>query len=397
MWRAATYLLFAILLAGNSELAVPEANAQGIPLPAQSQHTEDLSPCGVPEFLADGWQIESQTVAGVDPSKLCRMIEIPLKKFKANVHSVIVLRSGYLLFEYYGVGPDQSGETSLPDAVHGVGVKHDVRSVSKSVVSLLIGIALDRKLLASVDEPIWKFFPEFAALRTAAKDRILLRHLLTMTSGIAWNERLSYSDPENSEIRMDTAPDPYKYVLEQPLTTEPGTKWNYSGGSTNLLGAILQKVTQKPLAEFAREALFEPLGITEFEWSRMLSGEIAASSGLRLRPRDMAKLGQLVLSQGEWKGKRIVSASWLRESLRKQIDADAMHLHYGYQWWIGSSSVNSITVEWFAAIGLGGQRIIIVPSLDLVVIFTAGLYDSNDLALMRNLLEIYILPSILRR
>jgi len=192
-----------------------------------------------------------------------------------------------------------------------------------------------------------KFFPEFAALRTAAKDRILLRHLLTMTSGIAWNEsRLSYSDPENSKLRMVAAPDPYQYVLEQPLTTEPGTKWNYSGGSTALLGAILQKVSQKPLAEFAREALFEPLGITEFEWIRMPSGEIAADSGLRLRPRDMAKLGQLVLSQGEWKGKRIVSASWLRESLRKKIDA--MHLHYGYQWWIGSSWANSRTVEWFA-------------------------------------------------
>jgi CubicO group peptidase (beta-lactamase class C family) len=321
------------------------------------------------------------------------MIEI-IKKFKVNVHSVIVLRSGHLLFEYYGVGPDQMWGTSLPDAVHGVRVNHDVRSVSKSVVSLLIGIALDRKLLASVDEPIWKFFPEYAALRTAGKDRILLRHLLTMTSGIAWNElRLSYSDPENNELRMSEAPDPYRYVLEQPLSSEPGVKWNYSGGSTALLGAILQKVTQKPLAEFAREALFEPLGITDFEWIRMPSGEYAADGGLRLRPRDMAKLGQLVLSQGEWKGKRIVSASWLRESLRKKIDA--LHVHYGNQWWIGSSSVNSRTVEWSAALGHGGQRIIIVPSLDLVVIFTAGLYDSNDWALMNNLLEIYILPSIL--
>ena len=110
----------------------------------------------------------------------------------------------------------------------------------------------------------------------------------------------------------------------------------------------------------------------------------------------MAKLGQLVLSQGEWKGKRIVSASWLLESLRKKIGA--RHLHYGYQWWIGSSSVSSRTVEWFAALGHGGQRIIIVPSLDLVVIFTAGLYDSNgEWALMNNLLEIYILPSILPR
>ena len=154
---------------------------------------------------------------------------------------------------------------------------------------------------------------------------------------------------------------------------------NAQGISTALLGAILQKVSQKPLAEFAREALFEPLGITEFEWMRMQSGEIGADGGLRLRPRDMAKLGQLVLSQGEWKGKRIVSASWLRKSLQKKIDL--MRLHYGYQWWIGSSWVNSRTVEWFAAIGLGGQRIIIVPSLDLVVIFTAGFYDSNGTGL----------------
>jgi CubicO group peptidase (beta-lactamase class C family) len=171
---------------------------------------------------------------------------------------------------------------------------------------MLAGIALDRKLIARLDEPVFKFFPEYASLSTSAKERILLRHLLTMSSGIAWDENPPYTDPENSERRMSVAPHPSRYVFEQPLATESGKVWNYNGGSTVLLGAIVQKVTGKLLVDFAREVLFEPLGITDFDWVRMPNGAIAAASGLRLRSRDMAKFGQLMLSRGKWRGKQIV-------------------------------------------------------------------------------------------
>src|SRR5262245_41895818 len=279
--------------------------------------------CGVPQVAKDGWRVETQTKAGIDPQPLCALTE-KIKNSNTNVHSVIVVRDGSLVFEHYRTGFDQKWGTPIGQVDHGPDVKHDLRSATKSVVSLLVGIALDRRLIASIDDPVFEFFPEYASLRTPATDRILLRHLLTMSSGLAWDENRPYSDPTNSEIRMIFALDPYRNVLEQPLATEPGKEWNYSGGSTALLGAILQKVSKKKLLEFAREALFDPLGIVDVEWVTMPNGEVSAASGLRLRPRDMAKLGQLVLMRGIWNGKQILSATRLEESVKGRFDADSV-------------------------------------------------------------------------
>jgi CubicO group peptidase (beta-lactamase class C family) len=205
---------------------------------------------------------------------------------------------------------------------------------------------------------------------------------------------MPYSDALNSEHRMTDAPDPYRYVLERPLMEEPGKVWNYNGGSTSLLAAVLQRTSGKWIVKFARDELFKPLGITDLEWMQMpASGEFAAAYGLRLRPRDMAKLGQLVISHGIWKGKSIVSAGWLKEATTGRFPVDTNY-YYGYQWWISSSSVNGKKIDWFEAFGLGGQRIIIVPSLDLVVVFTTGLYDMPKPWLATTpLLDGYLLPA----
>jgi len=238
-------------------------------------------------------------------------------------------------------------------------MQHDVRSISKSVVSLLFGIALDRKLIASVDDPVFRYFPDYAALRTPEKDNIHLRHLLTMTSGLAWDERRAYSDPENSERKLIRSIEPYRFVLEQSVWRKPGEEWNYNGGGTQLLAGVLQRTTGKSLADFAKEALFEPLGITQFEWLNMpASGEVAAASGLRLRPRDLAKIGQLVLNNGTWNGRRIISEAWIRESTQGRIaHFDAVDsLRYGYQWWGDEEKVGDRQISWIAAQGLGGQR-----------------------------------------
>jgi CubicO group peptidase (beta-lactamase class C family) len=345
--------------------------------------------CGLPGTGSNDWQIETQTAALVDPKPLCALID-ELTSTKANVHSVLVVRDGRLVFEHYRGGADQKWGMPLGQVAHGPDVKHDVRSISKSIVSVLVGIALDRKLITSIDEPVFDFFPEYASLRTAAKDRILIRHLLTMSSGIAWDEKRAYTDPQNSEIRMIYAPDPYRFVLEQPMAAQPGKLWNYSGGSTALLGAILQKVTGKPLADFARVSLFEPMSITDFEWVKMPNGEIAAASGLRLRSRDMAKVGQLLLSRGEWQGKRIVSAKWLEESLKPRFQPEP-RFRYGYQWWIGSSQ--SRKIDWYEAHGLGNQRIIVLPSSNAVVVFTTGLYFEDNPE-TTDLLERFIFPAL---
>jgi CubicO group peptidase (beta-lactamase class C family) len=259
--------------------------------------------------------------------------------------------------------------------------QHDLRSISKSVVSLLMGLAVDRKVIGSVDLPVLPFFPELAALSTPEKDRIKLRHLLTMSSGFVWDERRPYTDPENGERMMIGSADPYRFIFERPMSQEPGTHWNYSGGDTQLLAGVVERATGKGLTDFARESLFEPLGITQFEWVRMpASGERAAASGLRLRPRDMAKIGQLVLGKGLWNGRRIISESWIIESttahvsLVESVGSDA----YGFQWWVDQANIGDVTVSWISAMGLGGQRIFIVPAYDLVLVVTAGLYSSRS-------------------
>lgn len=352
--------------------------------------------CGVPVSGVDDWRIETQAAAGLDPHMLCALIG-KLDSLDANIHSVLVVRHGALVFEHYRAGPDERWGTDLGPVAHGPDVKHDVRSVSKSVVSLLIGIALERKLIASIDEPVFTYFPERAKLRTPAKDRILLRHLLTMSCGLVWDEDRPYSDPQNSESLMIWAPDPYRYVLEQPVAREPGQKWNYNGGATQLLGGVIQRASKTWLSDFSREMLFEPLGITDFEWLKMpRSGEVAAESGLRLRPRDMAKLGQLMLARGVWNGKTVVPAQWIDESIKPHYATVTMH--YGYQWWIGSWPLGDEKIGWFEAFGLGGQRIMVVPGLDLVVIFTAGQYQVQESwRVTGGLFNDFILPAVSER
>jgi CubicO group peptidase (beta-lactamase class C family) len=157
--------------------------------------------------------------------------------------------------------------------------------------------------------------------------------------------------------------------------------WNYNSGGAWLLGLILRKVSGEPLDGFAKAALFEPLEITNWEWKRFFpNGDPDTSGGLRLRPRDLAKFGQLVLDKGIWRGRQIVSAYWVKEMTARQSPqgswfgfADS----YGYLWWQGSSSVNSRDIHWIAALGRGGQRLYVVPSLDLVAVVTAGLYESS--------------------
>jgi len=351
------------------------------------------APCGSPQAGGD-WPVAAQMEAGLDPERLCDLVD-RLAVLDANIHSVLVVRGGKLVFEHYRPGTDEKWSRPLSGTEQGPDIKHDVRSVSKSVTSLLFGIALERKLISAIDSPVFTFFPEYAAARTQAKDRILLSHLITMSSGIAWDESIPYRDSRNSEVLMNMMPQPYRYVLDQPLAAEPGTGWNYSGGDVALLGAVIQKASGKRLEEFVREALLTPLGISDIEWSTMANGD-AAASGLRLRPRDMAKLGLLVLSGGKWNGKTIVSAEWLRESLKPRFPTETAH--YGYLWWIASFTAGNKTVASAEAFGLGGQRIIMLPTLDMVVVFTTGRYDIPDGWMVTStLLEDFILPATLEQ
>ena len=190
--------------------------------------------------------------------------------------------------------------------------------------------------------------------------------------------------------------DPYRCVLERKVWNAPGEIWNYNGGATMLLGAVLQKSTGKSLPDFAKEALFEPLGIIDFDWTRLAaSGEPAAAAGLRLRPRDMAKIGQLMLNKGMWNGRRIVSEKRIEAPTQPLYKQSWNSYHYGYQWWVGESKIGEKTFQWIAAWGLGGQRIFIVPASDLVVAINAGLYASNTQdGVAINILENVVLAAL---
>jgi CubicO group peptidase (beta-lactamase class C family) len=200
-------------------------------------------------------------------------------------------------------------------------------------------------------------------------------HALTMTLGTEWDETLPYSDPRNSEIAMELAPDRYRFILERPLIAEPGSRWTYNGGTTALLAHLIARGTGQPLLDFAGARLFAPLGITDVEWVAGSNGEPAAASGLRLRPRDLASIGQLVLQQGRWGGRQVVPAAWLEDSFREHVAAED-GLHYGYQWWLGRGRADGR--PWMAGFGNGGQRLVVIPGLDLVVVVLAGNYNQRD-------------------
>jgi CubicO group peptidase (beta-lactamase class C family) len=175
---------------------------------------------------------------------------------------------------------------------------HDLRSVTKSIVGLLYGIALDRGLVPPPEAPLLAQFPEYPELATdPQRARLTILHALTMTLGMEWDEQRPYTDPANSEIAMERAPDRYRYILERPFVAAPGERWIYSGGAVALLGHLIAKGAHTTLPEFARQALFAPLGITTFEWAEGADGVASAASGLRLRPMDLLRIGKLDLDQ----------------------------------------------------------------------------------------------------
>lgn len=326
----------------------------------------------------DGWNI----AAGdddklVDTTALGKMAD-RLAASGANIHAVLVVHRGKLVFERYLQGSDQVPTSFFGSRVENVvfdaNTRHAMKSATKSVASLAVGIAIDRGLIRDLDAPILGFFPELADLRTPESDRLLLRHALSMTLGLEWIESTpATGDLANDETRMYFSGDPCRYVLTRRAVAPAGQQFFYSTGALALVSAILHRATGRPLDEFARASLLEPLGISGEEWSRM-GRDSDAGGGLRMRPRDMAKIGQLVLAGGRWDGRQIVSKGWIEASTASLVKATDDQ-EYGYFWWSGHAAAHRRIVRWIGALGRGGQSIRIVPELDLVVAVTAGYYQ----------------------
>ena len=351
-----------------------------------------------------GWETAQPAEVGVDGEILADLVtRISSEEFQ-NIHSILIVKDGVLVFEQYFPGyawdweADQfQGEYTEFD----LETRHSIMSVSKVFTSTLAGIAVEQGFISDLDQPFLSYFPEYSNLSDSQKDLITLRHLLTMTSGLEWNGLeipISTRDPRSDIYQMHLSADPVAYVLSKPLTAEPGSQWYYSNGDVTLLGEVIRAASDLSLDQFADKYLFEPLGITEYRWRTIGDSDVfAAGGGLELRPRDMAKLGLLYLNDGVWNGEQIISAKWIRESVSDQATvqfdwlADFLGESYGYYWWLPALQSEAGEYATYTSTGWGGQRIYIFPELDMVVVMTGGNYVSGDPA--REIIEKYILPA----
>jgi len=270
-----------------------------------------------------------------------------------ELHSLMVVRNGFAVLEAY-FWPFQAGWV------------HDIASVTKSFTSTLIGIAIDKGYIKSADERLLDLLPgRTVANLDERKKRIRLKQLLTMSAGL----QCQAEPTEVTLAQMQQSPDWVQFMLDLPMTDEPGARFNYSSGACHLLSAILTQVTGQSALEFARQHLFGPLGFGEAVWPTDSEGRNHGWGDLMITPRDMAKLGYLFAHGGLWEGKQVVSRQWVAAATRRHLavsDEEVQLQGYGYLWWIASPGT-------FAAIGRGGQRIGVVPGSDLVVVTNAAI------------------------
>lgn len=303
-----------------------------------------------------------------------------------NIHGLVVLQNGKLIVERYFEGQDrQRGVGDLGPVKFAAETIHDLRSCSKSIVGLLYGIALQQGKVPAPEASLLSGFPEYPDLANEERSRVTVHHALSMTLGTDWDESsLSYADPRNSEIAMDNAPDRYRYILERPMLDTPGAHWVYCGGATALLARLIAKGSGKSLHEFARESLFDPLGMGPTEWACGPDGEPFAASGARMSVRDLSRIGTLMLAGGQLDGRQIVPAAWIDRCTTPVVSCDEFR-RYGYQWFLLDVAFGKpkgwapghLERMWMAQ-GEGGQRLYIIPALQLVIALTAGNYDAED-------------------
>ena len=344
----------------------------------------------IPVQSLDGWETTSLSEVGMKEEPIAQFMNEILNNIDHKIHSILIVKEGKLVFEEYFSGYKfYNGPFTAYDGE----TKHDLASVTKSFTSALVGIAIDQGFIQSVDQKVFSFFPEYNDLNNEEKDKITIEHLLTMTSGLEWDESTyPYTDPRNDLYQIWYEADPIEFILEKPIVTEPGTQFHYSSSSTNVLGEIIQKTTGMRADDFCKENLFTPLKIDDYKWSELLNDVLYTSGDLKLRPRDMAKLGDLYLNNGVWGGEHILSESWIAESTGSFIAANSKW-DYGYQWWLSNYEINSEQIKSFAAKGWGGQNIVVFPSLDMVVVTTAGYHDDPqlefhiDILMMENILN----------
>jgi CubicO group peptidase (beta-lactamase class C family) len=327
------------------------------------------TPPTVSYWPTEGWHTSSPEQQGIDSAKLVDMIEF-VQEREYNVDSIVVIRHGYEVAEIY-FEPFSEGE------------RHILYSCTKSVVSALIGIAIEMGYIQGVDQPMLDFFPDYTPENNdERKESMTIEDLLTMSTGFECRD--SYLYENRGLVDMHESDDWVQHVLDLPMENEPGTYFEYCNGSSFLLSAIITQVTGMSALEYAQEKLFPPMGITDASWDSSPDGINYGYSHLFLQPEDMAKFGYLYLHSGKWDGEQVVPAEWVEVSTKEQISAETLQDGYGYQWWTDDAG-------YYMALGYLGQFIFVLPDLDMVVVIVSDRYQ-GDFEAPEILLTEYIIP-----
>jgi CubicO group peptidase (beta-lactamase class C family) len=350
----------------------------------------------VPDKVADGWDVAALAGTGIAVAPVADMFERIERGEYANIRSVLIARAGKLVVEEYF--PRQAGD-ARERAFRRV-APVETTSATKSVTALLVGIAIDRGQIAGVEEPAATLLPEdAAALPAELRDALQLQHLLAMSAGLSWDEwTRPYADPLNDHVQMLRNPAPLRYVFSRPAVAAPGETFAYNSGLSIALGEIIRHASGMRTDKFAEKFLFGPLGVTDFYWAKYPDELLQTGGGLFLRPRDMLKLGQLMLDGGRWQGQQIVSESWIRACTTNHAPAGAIPAAaradgYGYQWWLSTLKTADAEIASYTARGRGGQFILVIPRAELVAVFTSP--ADNPLTFQPlDLIERHVLPAV---
>ncbi len=343
-----------------------------------------------PEALNDGWPTAKPTDVLIDARIIREMVraisdgELPL------THSVLVARQGKLVVEEYFYGFDRE-------------TWHDMRSASKTITSTLIGLAIQEGRIKDLSATALSFFPRYRSYDNwdPRKARITVRDLLTISSGLDANDSDPRSAASEGAYQSQTQrPDWIKLALDAPMIDDPESQPLYGGANPLILGGILAQASEEPLEWFAHRTLFGPLGIEHYKFQLDPTGIVYMGGGLHMRPRDMAKYGQLYLDGGIWQRRRLLSEDWVRESWGRYgrlAPLDRNGHEDGYLWWHHKYPVGERTIETVEARGNGGQYIFVVPTLDMVVVITAGNFRTGRTRQFEEIMRRYILPAVVQR
>jgi CubicO group peptidase (beta-lactamase class C family) len=308
------------------------------------------------------WSQEKPADPGIDAAELESLYSEIAQEPHHDLKGIVIVRSGRLASERYFNG----------DSIETL---HDIRSATKSITSLLMGIAIQKGLVHSVNDSIALYLP---GLPRDGKEKITIKDLLNMRSGLDANDE-DLSTPGN-EDNLDKSSDWIHTIYIVPMKGVPGSKYNYCSINAFLTGAIVENVSHMPLDEFARVNLFEPLGIQDYRWRHVPINRITGQGNLSITTRDLAAIGELILSDGVVNGQRLVSHDWIARSLASQVaiaDSDPYADFYGYMWYTKAEPINGRNIEVHFASGKGGNKIYVVPSLHIVVAITSSAYNAN--------------------